>query len=219
MKHLMRNFGDRLVSKQAEIAERLMRALNIKGDLPDKLEPIFSLDVTTEDLTLPEFWYLRRGAYFDGGASPVATAAQYSFVSLGAPQLSPVLAVVEKVTIYNPDVVARTFNVGTTYTVTNPANAEQLPRESRDGFRRSAFCVAARTSATAQLTGNASYLAVVPAGGQVVVDGPWMLSAAKLSPAGPPGQLPQVTVQSENFNIAMRAHFVWRERFQQESEL
>lgn len=213
-----RRFLDRLLMRQPDVGERAFRALGIQGDLPEYLKDGYDLSVTAEDLTLPEFWYARRGAWFDGSKAPGPVAGQYSFVSLGHPQLAPVLAVVLECWIWNPDVAARNFVVGLAYDRGNTADANQAPRDARDNFRRSAFSVNASNNAVLQLTGEGSRLVTVPAQAMVSIPGPWILSAAKPSPTGVAGQRTQLVVQSQILNTTFQAGFTWRERAMLESE-
>lgn len=63
--------------------EALMRALAMKGDLPDKVEPMLYLNVNLLDLETPEMQYLKRSSLTMYRLASVAGAGFPSIVQVG----------------------------------------------------------------------------------------------------------------------------------------
>lgn len=74
---------DPLAVRQPSQSERVMRALDIKGDLPGYLDPRFQLGLNVDDFTKAEYLYLQRRLLVGSSVSSVAVAAQFSHVGFG----------------------------------------------------------------------------------------------------------------------------------------
>jgi hypothetical protein len=79
----------------------LTRAYSLQGVVPPGLEPLLNSSVQVDDLTQPEFWWLRRGIRFSGGCNVAAVAGQFSFLEVRMPAGVPGLALIEALTIGN----------------------------------------------------------------------------------------------------------------------
>lgn len=99
-----------LLNAQPEIAERAIRALDLKGDVPNMIDSTEQLSITVEDLTAPEYEWLRRGYRQCVAGAPAAAAGNFSGVVLGTltPQNS-VLAVIRRFRLYNFAAAAQNF--------------------------------------------------------------------------------------------------------------
>lgn len=83
---------------QPEISEQLMRALFLKGDLPQFVQGPYGLGVQVLDLTTPEYFHLRRWRRYMGRAAQAAVAANFSILVFGTPNVGrEVMAVVEQI--------------------------------------------------------------------------------------------------------------------------
>ena len=72
-----------LLSRQPAVAERMMRALDMKGDLPENVDAKFRSTILVEDLTGAEYDFLRRTSRWLGAARTAAVAAQYGTIAFG----------------------------------------------------------------------------------------------------------------------------------------
>lgn len=74
--------GDLLIG-QPEISERLMRALTLKGALPQHVDGRIGGSITVMDLTQPDYSWLRREQRFLGGSSQGAVVGEFGIAVLG----------------------------------------------------------------------------------------------------------------------------------------
>jgi hypothetical protein len=61
----------------------MMRALRLKGQLPELVDPAMQIGFTLDDFTQTEFWWLRRGLRWVSGGTAAAVAGQQGFLTLG----------------------------------------------------------------------------------------------------------------------------------------
>jgi hypothetical protein len=101
---------------QPGIAERLIRALGLKGRSPQYIEPDFGSSISVEDLTQPEFAWLRRARRMQLNIGLNAVAAQFSFGLFGPPSASfgsrPAIAITEAIIVTNGAAGTSLINVG-----------------------------------------------------------------------------------------------------------
>lgn len=71
---------------QSTLAERAIRALDLKGDQPHLLDGYYQLEVTALDLEKIEYAYLRRELGFSQSCTPPAAAGQFSMAALATAQ-------------------------------------------------------------------------------------------------------------------------------------
>lgn len=205
----MRSLDGMLAINQPEQAERFARTFGIKGDLPNVCDPLLQLGITLDDLTQPEYWWLRRGRRFDSFSSNVATALNFGKVFLGSPQATDAFAVVERVTIINQLATQAAFRIGMVFAVASAANANQKPRDSRIGINgRAVFVCNAALGVGNDLTNNAAIVVNVPPTSTLFVDGPWIISGQNNGGT----QLSSLMVETDAINQPIAASFTWRER-------
>lgn len=99
---------DLLTVQQPNLSDRVIRALDIKGDVPGLLQPRYDLSIQADDFTLPEYKYLSRTMMMAATAAQAAGAALFSYVGLtflAASSASSDLRIcrVKRVTFTNPN--------------------------------------------------------------------------------------------------------------------
>lgn len=212
-----------LLLGQPELAEALMRALELKGDLPEFLLPRFSPVVQVLDLAQPEFHYLRRTNWWQGGVRTAAVAAQFSYAFLGRNAVGAVrrnaIAVCEHIVLTNPNAAAGGYLI---YLLANGAapgsgSNSGIPMDDRiasAGVLNAAanYTIGSATSATDFAPGGSvagpMRVQLTPAT-TLIVPGPWILTGQVDSAGVNPVQL---VVQTNSLNVELNAAFVWRER-------
>ena len=94
-----------LLNGQADLAEQTMRTLELKGDLPQMVDPRIQLGVQVDDWTGHEYRWTRRMGSFMRGELSGAVAAQFSYVIFGSlTAAGRTLAAVDQVIISNPNI-------------------------------------------------------------------------------------------------------------------
>lgn len=169
---------------QPAVAERVIRALDLKGDQPTLLDGYFQLSVNALDLDKFQYEWLRRDYRQYVVGAPAAVAAQFSGVVLGTltPQNS-VLASIRRIRLYNFNAAAQNFRFAvlqsTAWAAFTLANSFPAALDSRS-------LVAAAQIATSQFKVFTGTLAVnpvasgaligLPAGGVAELDLPVTLT-------------------------------------------
>jgi hypothetical protein len=210
-----RDLGALLIG-QPELSEQVMRALDLKGDLPQMLDVGYQPVIIAEDLTAPEFRWLRRNARLSQGITIAAVAAQFSqgaFAPLASARNT--LAVVEKLILANLAAASASFLIDSQPNITVGA-APGIPRTALDdrsiptGQLQPApsFGLVSATAA-AGLTAAGAIIVAVPAGSTLVLDLNWVFTARQVLTTPAPSLL---LVQSGNVNTQIQFSVVWRER-------
>lgn len=103
-----------LLLGQPNLSESLMRALALKGALPEYLAREFQASVNLLDLTTREFQYLRRVNSWLAGINQVAVVGEFGIAVLGprATQGREAIAVVDSVMIENTSGGSASFRYG-----------------------------------------------------------------------------------------------------------
>lgn len=191
-----------------ELSELLLRALQIKGDLPQTVEALYRAQVTVDDLTAPEYRWLRRGTQWQGHAFVAAVAGQASYFELqpisGAAEN---IAVVERISIVNPNAFVMSTRLGIVTPALLAAGAVNArARDDRHLSSQSAFKIFAGTNAA--LAGAAGMIDVrLAADGTTTVEGPWILTGNSALQVG-----------TTAANVALTCQMFWRERLLQVTE-
>jgi hypothetical protein len=204
-----------LVLGQPELAEQAMRSMELKGDLPQLIDPRFSLGITVADWTLPEYWWARRGRLHSISNSIALVAAQFSQAVLGVPAANPTIAVIEKLMISNPGAAALGFVFGLA-DVAPAIGFAGLANGQRDtrGYDSSSGLLQQSGNNVATLnTSNAAHSVFIQAGDTMVLDIPFVLTN-KLNAAG---RVPYFFLQSTLAQPLMYS-VSWRERALLDSE-
>jgi hypothetical protein len=210
-----------LLIGQPDIGERLMRALALKGQLPQYIDGDIDPSVTVEDLTGREYDYLRRFIPWAASFGQVAGGAGvWSLVGIGpkSTQGRSAIAVVDRVWIQNSTAGALTYRLGlfpTTATGTLLAVTGVAPIDDRvlnnvPAGQNGLFAGGGGTSAVDPITGIPGSTATftVPGGNTFEVVGPWILTGAT-NTAGAQHYLAITPVLA---NTVVNATFYWRER-------
>jgi hypothetical protein len=187
-----------------EYQERLMRALDIKGDIPQELRAQLQPVFVAEDFTQPEFFWLKRGRSFQCFSGVAAVAGQNPVVELQAVTGNPdVLAVIDRIIISNPGAAAITVRFGLN-TVRQVAGAvTPTATDERQLGQAAAYRV---------FTGNVVYANNAAQMGfdlatrqSAIIPGPWILSGFGTG-AGCFG------VYADALNVGLQVGVSWRER-------
>jgi hypothetical protein len=195
-----------LLVGQPDLGEQLFRSLDLKGDLPQQLDPTFASSLTVEDLTRPEFWWLRRGRLFSSGAFIAAVAGQQSFASL-APINTPGLAIVERVYVGSNGGPAVSL-CGLGPAVAAGTVQQVNVNDDRNGLVAQPSLLALTTGTSAAPTPpNNGISFVTPSAATVVLEGPWILTGNQ-----------NLVVLHITPNIPLTVGFKWRERAIQNNE-
>lgn len=123
------------IVNQPDVAQRMSRALGMVGTgLPSEIRPQHGANITVEDLTHPEFWWLRRGLRYGVGFTLAAVAAQFAYGEIfirtsGARKL----VVLEHVYLSNPGAAAVFGEFGFGSAVAAGTTREPAPTDDRYG--------------------------------------------------------------------------------------
>lgn len=150
-----------------ELSEQLMRALEIKGDLPQRLEDRYQPVLVSEDFTADEFRWLRRSTRWSVGVNIGGVAGQFAFSALGAvATTSRTMAVVERVVISNQNAAAATVQYGLSLLGSGLAMTSigNFVDDRQFGTPRAAYAAGGNTQAAPAIPA-ASALVTIPAGG------------------------------------------------------
>lgn len=204
----------------AEYAECLMRTLGLKGDLPADIQRTYGVGFQLNDLSDPEFQYLRRAVLWESGGTQNAVAAEFGVCvlagRLGATTRTT-LAIIDKVIISNLGAVAA-FSVGVDWgslaTIAS-INRTSYPRDDRAALVSTSAFATGTDSDPAQLLGSSHYTMSLNANERQEVVGPWIISN-KPNAAGNPSFF---AVNCGLVNNAFRVGIMWRERELHDTEL
>lgn len=199
----------------AEYAETLMRSLGLKGDLPADIARMFDVGFTINDLSDPEFQYLRRAVLWESGGTQNAVAAEFGVLALGGRAGATTrtsLAIIEKCVITNLGAGTIPFSIGvdwaSTATFASGLNRSSYPRDDRAALVSTSAFATGTDSDPAQLIGSSHYVFNLNANESREITGPWIISN-KPNAAGLPSLF---LVQCATVNNAFRAGVMWRER-------
>lgn len=198
-----------LDQNQPDLASQVTRALSIQGYVPAKLDPLIQLGVTSEDLTRPEFWQLRRGRFLAGGINLPAVAAQ-----LGATWLKGadnVLTIVERIEIFNRNAALQSVAIGLQGAA--PAaggGARAYNRDSRAGVWTPGTATVIAGGNSAAPTVPTFYVRALIGAGQLWVnEEPWVLTGTGAF---------LTFVNDLTVNQTLDVNVYWRERVLLDSE-
>jgi len=203
---------------QSEIAEQAMRGLELKGDLPQRIYSRMDLSITAEDMTQPEFYYLRRMSSWSKRVSIGAVAAQFPKASIAAPNVAgdirSTLAIVDRIIIRNAGAAVDAYQIGIVMTGPSGTAGVAAPTTARDdrfqivGASATCACsLAAGNAAASSFVNEGNMLVSVGIGATLVVEGPWILSGvANVSFAS------RLMVEGVTVNAGLDVSFIWRER-------
>jgi hypothetical protein len=206
---------------QSEYSERLMRALGLKGDLPQYLDPRYGLAFTADDFSLPEWSWPRRTARWSVGGTGVAGAGVFSIFAFAGQNVQgrSTLAIMDSILVSNPSAatISATFNVsasgfgGVAFT-----RFGQLLDDRQFGASQSAYAAGTGQNAASPAAAQA-FLFSVPAGGSLLLPvTPIILTNAPNAAATQ--NLGWVIVPTA-VNTGMQVGCTWRERQLSDSEL
>lgn len=211
-----------LLIGQPEIAERIMRALSLKGALPQYLDEEFQATMLAEDFTKQEYSYLRRETLWGAGLFAPAVAAETALAVVGPRNNSfrTTLIVVESVLIQNQNGVATSFRYGlidTAHSGSAAATSDGSPRDDRSAkATRSFAAVGVGSNAAAITTFSNSQFVILPASGSILIPGPWIISNGE-GPAA--GSQVNFAVWGTVVNQTVQCAFQWHERTMLASEI
>lgn len=194
---------------QPDLPEVVFRALGLKGSLPLELDRQFQLGITVEELTKPEFAWLKREQLGTGGGTVAAGGAgQFGFGSLRGS--NDRLVVNDRIIIANSTAATVLYALGMQTTFPSGAGSiPGVPRDGRSGVGSTTLGGAVRmgTDPAPVAPGLVTYVSV-PAGGSFCWDVPFILAGS--------GHFFSVICQTANVRVDVA--FYWRERVQQSSE-
>jgi hypothetical protein len=209
-----------LLLGQPDLAEALMRALALKGELPSYSGNTFDPSVQVDDLTQYEYQYLRRMVRVMAGAGVSAVAAQVPFIGLvPTAGVNRALAVIERVIISNPHTAAVTATFGMTEPaigISAPAaGTPHLPIDDRasrsDAFQYSPqFAISSGTNVGSVFPGGFGVAQVSLAPNASIVVEVGAVMTGRKNPAT--GAFSGFYVGHGTVNAPLLADFVWRER-------
>lgn len=114
---------------QWDFVTLLTKSLGLQKRAPGVLDPRVQVGLTLDDLTAPEYLFLRGMRSFQGRASRAATAGNLNYTTLqGAANL---LAVVDEITIVNTNAALAGYKVGLSVANANMTNGAIAVRDGR----------------------------------------------------------------------------------------
>jgi hypothetical protein len=210
-----------LLVGQPDIAERMMRALALKGTLPQYIDGDYDPVAIVEDLTAREFDYLRRYIPWSAAFGQAAGGAGvWSLVGIGpkSTQGRTAIASVDRIIFTNLNGAAVTYRfglfptsgVGSLLAVTGVAPIDDRVLNNVPAGQNGLFAGGGGTIATDPVLGipGSTLTITLPANTSQALDGPWFLTGA-VNTAGSQHYLAVTTVAA---NQQVNAGFYWRER-------
>lgn len=203
-----------LLLGQPEVSERIMRALALKGALPQYLAPEFQPQVIAEDLNKPEFSWLRRETLWGAGLFAPAVVGETSLVTLGGRTNAQraVIGTVEYVIITNQNAAVTSFRYGLidqAHQGSAASTSDGSPRDDRQAAQtKSFFGVGIGSNAGVITTFTNSQFVLLPASTSLYIPGPFILT---LGNSAAPAQC-TFAVWGTALNQSVQASFQWRER-------
>lgn len=193
-----------------------MRALALKGQLPQYLDPEFQASINLADLTDAEFRYLRRETLWEAGLTQAAVVGEFGVLVVGPKNNSTrtTLGVIEEVIVQNIAGSATSLRVGliSTANTGSAANAGAgVPRDDRyaGASNQSVFGVGVGSNAVSPTTYTNTSFIRLGVDAIATVKGPWVLTNG-VGPTAASQVL--MGVWGTEVNKALQAHFIWRER-------
>jgi len=207
---------------QPELGETLMRGLELKGDLPQALDPRVQPGVNLLDFDQFEYWFLRRKIAFAQTRSQAALAANFGqlfFMPPGATAGKRSMSQVRRLTFVNSSAGALQYNFGLSNLGILGGAGPQFGFEQDDrfGLAISGCQLLAGTNAAAQMTTASMGIRAltVPASSSVTVDVDYMLTGKNFSPTALFCLMAETTV----VNVPIQWTVEWTERLPLDSEL
>lgn len=203
---------------QPELGETLMRGLELKGDLPQLLDPKVQPGVNLLDFDQFEYWYLRRKVSFAQTRSQAAVAANFGQLFF-MPPTRRTLCQVRRITFVNSSAGALQYNFGLSNLGILGGAGPQFGFEQDDrfGLAISGCQLLAGTNAAAQMTTASMGIRAltVPASSSVTVDCDYMITTKSFSPTALFCLMAETTV----VNVPIQWSVEWTERLPLDSEL
>lgn len=200
-----------LETNQQDYATLMNRALQLQRNPPGVLDPRVQAGLTIDDLTRPEFQWLRRTNLYEAAGGRLAVVAQRAYMQLvPAPGM---LTVVSEVKIYNANAFTQILNVGMAL---GNAPLSGIPTSILDdripAFQSAAAVSSGSTAAPIAPTGQ---LVVLVTQQSITIPCNYVLTGNK-GPAAPPFRC--VSVVDTAVNTQINVGFTWSERFLLPSE-
>ncbi len=201
-----------LETRDPRVWERLLRAQDLKGDIPQLLAALLSPVALLEDYSQPEYAWLRRTRRLTAASSIGAVAAQYPVVQLTNASSNRIIRV-RQLSILNMNAGgAITVGVGIVKTavavfgsLTFPMCDDRQPPTTAPGAGNMGA-----TNLAAPMTEMLDMFRLrMPADTMVVLDVPWVLAGLNNG---------YLTIHGQNQNTALGASVVYDERDQLSSE-
>lgn len=210
-----------LLVGQPDVAERMMRALALKGTLPQYIDGDYDPVVVVDDLTAREYDYLRRYIPWHAAFGQAAGGAGvFSLVGIGpkSTQGRSAIACVDRIIISNLNGAAVTYRwgiiptsaAGSLLAASGVAPVDDRVLNNVPAGQNGLFAGGGGTNAVDPISlspANAGVV-VVPANTAWSIDGPWILSGA----VNTAGNQHYLAVWTSAANLSVNAHFYWRER-------
>lgn len=196
----------RLFIAQPDIGQRVYGGLAVAQTWEGELENKARLSVLAEDLTQPEFWFLRGGRSLAVGAPITAVAAQFSTLQLVPDATTQSLIIVDSVIITNTQAAVSAYAFG--FGIPTAGLPVIQPVAMDDGNPAvifpgsiSAAEVRAGTAAVAPSVGNCPIVHLPANSGLIQFNGPWIIRRHTA-----------FIVRSVAANILCTIALKWRER-------
>lgn len=203
-------------------SERLMRALELKGLLPNVLKPSISPVIITADMTEPQYRWLSRERMYQGSMSQAAVAANNQIYELiyGA-ATNDSMAIVDSVRIFNREATNQLWGIYIVGAIAGGAGSSRISVQDgrSDGPANPgapftplpAFPTATLATLQAvQAVPGTAVLYEIPPSSAIEIPGPWILTI------GRSGII--LRVHSNSVNVASSIVYRWRERAMPTSE-
>lgn len=213
--------GGGMLLGNADYSERLMRALALKGDLPQFMAPVFGNSFQLEDFSRAEWSWLRRETRWSVGGTGVAGAGVFSIWAFGtdAATLRQTQATVDSIVVSNPSGATISLTFGLSMAGTGGVALTRFGQQLDDRqFQAAQSLYAAGTGQNAASPAPAQgYLFSIPAGGAIQLPVTPVILTAQPNAAGTFTSVIVIvpTVVNTGFQVGM----TWRERQLSDSEL
>jgi len=210
-----------LLLGQNELSEQLMRALELKGDLPRRIDPRYQVGINALDLTTVEFNWLRRTRQYFFTANQAAVAANivriFGQLNPVAPE-SSALVVIEGFYLNNFTAAALTYRVGISTSLALLGAGVPGIRDTRQtlGGLNSTLLTATAQSVVNSIAVPSAFIISVPAGSSVWCHFPQFVITSQVSSTT--GNPHTFIIENDAVNQPIIGGFWWRERSPLSSE-
>ena len=183
-----------------------MRALELKGDLPQLVDPRYQLGINVSDWTEIEYRWLRRERAYQVAGNLVALAANFGKIVMQVAVTNAMLSVFDEIQLSNPSAATVTYRYGLLNVAGYIAGSNSITRDTRN-FNSSQGTFSQVVNNVTQDLANAVYPQLsVQAGDTVVIRPQIVLTPKSQFPPTPMCFIVETNVVNQPLNVNVIYH-------------